>query len=137
MSHKLVSLFIGEGEYYTRTDADNVIAELKDKLRHYPMIVALLESDKKEIAELKERLIECQKMHKRCSDNAIKELHYQKYKRCLAMAKKCHAIYEKYSMLASDDRNWEEEDYYFARWRFFEKWKYKWLELAEKFKEAK
>ena len=30
MSHKLVSLYIGEGEYYTRTDADKVIAE-KDK----------------------------------------------------------------------------------------------------------
>ena len=30
MSHKLVSLYIGEGEYYTRTDAGNVIAE-KDK----------------------------------------------------------------------------------------------------------
>ena len=29
MSHKLVSLYIGEGEYYTRTDADAVIAELK------------------------------------------------------------------------------------------------------------
>ena len=38
MSHKLVSLYIGEGEYYTKTDTDNVIAE-KDK----------------EIAELKER----------------------------------------------------------------------------------
>ena len=29
MSHKLVSLYIGEGEYYTRIDADNVISELK------------------------------------------------------------------------------------------------------------
>ena len=29
MSHKLVSLYIGDGEYYTRTDADAVIAELK------------------------------------------------------------------------------------------------------------
>ena len=65
------------------------------------------------------------------------ELNWNKYKRCLAMAEKCHAIYEKYSMLASDDANWEEEDYYFARWRFFEKWKYRWLELAGKFKEAK
>lgn len=27
MSHKLVSLYIGDGEYYTRTDADTVIAE--------------------------------------------------------------------------------------------------------------
>ena len=32
MSHKLVSLYIGDGEYYTRTDADAVIAELKQKL---------------------------------------------------------------------------------------------------------
>ena len=42
MSHKLVSLYIGEGEYYTRTDADKVIAE-KDK----------------EIAELKKKLMPC------------------------------------------------------------------------------
>jgi hypothetical protein len=38
MSHKLVPLYIGDGEYYTRTDTDNVIAE-KDA----------------EIAKLKER----------------------------------------------------------------------------------
>jgi hypothetical protein len=31
MSHKLVSLHIGDGEYYTRIDADNVLAE-KDKV---------------------------------------------------------------------------------------------------------
>lgn len=30
---------------------ENCIAELKDKLRHYPMMVALLENDKKEIEE--------------------------------------------------------------------------------------
>lgn len=29
MSHKLVSLHIGDGEFYTRIDVDNVIAELK------------------------------------------------------------------------------------------------------------
>lgn len=31
MSHKLVSLYIGEAEYYTRTDADKVIAHHKYK----------------------------------------------------------------------------------------------------------
>ena len=35
MSHKLVSLYIGDGEYYTRTDADNVIAELESKNRFF------------------------------------------------------------------------------------------------------
>lgn len=34
MSHKLVSVYIGDGEYYTRTDADNVIAELKDEIHN-------------------------------------------------------------------------------------------------------
>lgn len=38
MSHKLVSLYIREGEYYTRTDTDNVITELKSE-------VAQLEDD--------------------------------------------------------------------------------------------
>lgn len=32
MSHKLVSLYIGDGEYYTRTDADKVIAEYQEKI---------------------------------------------------------------------------------------------------------
>ena len=32
MSHKLVSLYIGDGEYYTRIDADAVIAELKKEI---------------------------------------------------------------------------------------------------------
>lgn len=45
MSHKLVSLYIGQGEYYTRTDVDNVIAELKAEK-------AQAENDA-EIAELK------------------------------------------------------------------------------------
>ena len=69
----------------------------------------------------------------RC-ERAERELRHQKYKRCLAMVEKCQALYDKYSMLAADDANWEEEDYYFARWRFFEKWKYKWLKLSDKFK---
>lgn len=32
MSHKLVSLYIGEGEYYTRTDADNALAEKDEEI---------------------------------------------------------------------------------------------------------
>lgn len=35
MSHKLVSLYIGEGEYYTRTDADNVIAEKDEEIQKW------------------------------------------------------------------------------------------------------
>ena len=44
------------GRFYLREEADKVIAELEDKLRHYPMMTALIESSNKEIAELKDKL---------------------------------------------------------------------------------
>lgn len=50
MSHKLVSLYIGEGEYYTRTDADNVLAE---KDAEITQLQAMLEERNKQVAELK------------------------------------------------------------------------------------
>lgn len=54
---------------------------------------------------------------------AERELRHQKYKRCLAMAKLCHwkmcvFIYKK-----------EKSNYYY-------KWHKRWIEIAEKFKEA-
>lgn len=68
MSHKLVSLYIGDGEYYTRTDADAVIAELKadyDEVR-----------DRLQTANL-------------IKDEQLAATSHQKYKRCLAMAMWC------------------------------------------------
>ena len=52
-------------EYYKPSEVDKVIAALEDKLRHYPMMVALLETDKKEIAELKARIAQLE------DDNAL------------------------------------------------------------------
>ena len=78
MSHKLVSLHIGDGEYYTRIDADNVLAE-KDK------VIAELNDKLQYVSELLKEtrycLIDSQKLHKRCADNAVKviaELQAQK-----------------------------------------------------------
>lgn len=71
MSHKLVSLYIGDGEYYTRTDADNVIAELKHQ-----------RDGAFGLTNLGLTLDDLTKM-------ARKEIDRQKYKRCLAMAKLC------------------------------------------------
>ena len=51
MSHKLVSLYIGEGEYYTRTDADNALAE---KDAEIAQLQAMLEERNKQVGELKE-----------------------------------------------------------------------------------
>ena len=54
-----------------------------------------------------------------------KELRHQKYKRCLAMAWWCSA---ELGMLVS---TWE------SKIKHYKKWQKRWLELAEKFKEAK
>ena len=115
MSHKLVSLHIGDGEYYTRIDADNVIAE-KDA----------------EIARFKD----IRKVHVEAIESMgagllqdYDEIRHQKYKRCLAMAKWC------------DDRIWRvEHDYAFWQYgkdyalNFYKKWRQRWLKIAEKFK---
>ena len=68
MSHKLVSLYIGDGEYYTRTDADAVIAELK--------------------ADYKEACGRLQTANL-IKDEQLAATRHQKFKRCLAMARWC------------------------------------------------
>ena len=114
---------------YLKSEADKVIAELKDKLRHYPMMVALLESDKKNISELK----------KVCNDkddcclHTLKENRHHKYKRCLAMAWWCeNAIL---GWMGHKESYSSHQQY--IKVMLFTKWNKRWLELAEKFKEAK
>ena len=53
MSHKLVSLYIGEGEYYTRTDADNVLAE---KDAEIAQLQAMPEERNKQVGKLNAKL---------------------------------------------------------------------------------
>ena len=101
--------------YYLKSEADKVIAELKDKLQNVSEL----------LTETREWLIESQKMHKRCADNAIKQLRHHKYKRCLAMAWWCSA---ELGMLVS---TWE------SKIKYYKRWQKRWLELADKFKEAK
>lgn len=56
MSHKLVSLYIGEGEYYTRTDTDNVITELKSEVAQLEDDNALLRRNNEELRKENESL---------------------------------------------------------------------------------
>ena len=66
-----------------------------------------------------------------------KEIRRQKYRRCLAMADKCVDLCHKSKDLYrwTDDENLEH--YYNHKIEFFARWHKRWLELAEKFKEAK
>ena len=100
-------------EVYSKSDVDKVIAE-KDK----------------EIAELEERIADDDKdfeMANSQNERLLKIVRHHKYKRCLAMAR----WFKIMSILAADYRVPRE------KWNFYEKWHNRWLELSEKFKEAK
>ena len=125
----------GLADYYLKSEADKVIAELKDKLRHYPMMVALLESDKKEIAELKKEKEYVTEHTTEVIEAQEQAIRHHKYKRCLAMADMCSEALcywdnVKYSFFKG-------EAYCFRKMNHYGKWGQIWLAISEKFKEAK
>ena len=89
----------------------------------------------KVIAEKDENIDELQK----ATDSAwskvntmYDELLHLKYKRCLAMARMCEERSARYDALQErHDLDWGREIEFYYRWYM------RWLELAEKFKEAK
>lgn len=66
-----------------------------------------------------------------------KELRHQKHKRCLAMAMWCKKLSHVYALSAYTHRGWKIARYYDEKAELYRKWHKRWLELAEKFKEAK
>jgi hypothetical protein len=64
-----------------------------------------------------------------------KELSRQKYKRCLDKAEMCQAMYDKEDTKVNGrGASW---DYISPEMKYWERWQRRWLELAERFKEAK
>lgn len=59
---------------------------------------------------------------------AFERERHHKYKRCLAVARRCH----------NESLWWYSKGYGFEKYdKFWEKWENRWLQLAEKFKEVK
>ena len=112
-----------------KDDAEAVIADLKDN--GDKMIFDLKDKLQKEAALLKETrdcLIESQKMHKRCADNAMKIIRLLKYKRCVDMVKYCDMGLTCY--------NEKLDSFSCKRAEFFYRWYNHWWKIAEQFKEA-
>ena len=97
-------------EVYLKSEADKVIALLTDKANYNDYAYKHKSEELADICRFYED-----------------ELRHQKFKRCLAMARLCH------------ERSlwWYSKGYGFEKYdKFWEKWEKRWLELAEKFKEA-
>lgn len=111
--------FPDETEFYLKSEADKVIAG-KDA----------------EIAELKEQVSEerSAKVDYKISAHdlsdglkkAYEEIRHNEYKRCLAMASKCRLR-----------ARWFGDNAFYKKEQWALQWHRRWLELAEKFKEAK
>ena len=112
-------------DVYIKSDADKVIADLE-------------ESHKKEVSQLLILNREQANAANRLRDSMEQVIRHQKYKRCLNEAKNCQLRLERYERYL-DEFNCNSST--IDRWRFlnhlYEKWCKRWLELAEKFKEAK
>jgi hypothetical protein len=115
-------LHLDDNLFYIKSEADKVVAELKDKCRHYPMMAALIENYAKEIAEMKK----CCKDKDDFCQHTLKENRHHKSKRCLTVARWCRRNRLHTCVCGPVEKI-----------DFWEKWRKRWLELAEKFKEAK
>ena len=109
---------------YLKSEADNVIAELKNEI------------------EVQKRL---RNMALASVPNALKVMkiiQHHKYKRCVAMARWCGNAYDKWMMKKANAIRLGKdgvEYYHQARWEVshYMRWHVRWLKIAEQFKEAK
>ena len=117
--------------YYLKSEADKVIADLEES--HKKEVTQLL----MEIVELKE--IDSKNRSAYYKDLAMmaKDVEHHKYKRCLDKAEICCEKKENCYNRALRKYSKDEADYLARKSEFWEDWEFRWLKIAEKFKEAK
>lgn len=124
-----------ESETYS-TFQCNVRQMCKDVLAKLEEQESEIAEKDKEIAELEELITDGDKdfeMATSQNERLIKIVRHHKYKRCLAMAMWCEAEF------IVNQNNYKGFKTHRSKFRIghFRKWYFRWLELAEKFKESK
>ena len=116
-------------EYYLKSKADKVIANRDCEIKKLKDTISqLLKARTEEIIhEVVQKTLIYGEGFIRVEDamKLIAELRHNKYKRCLAMVRYCH-----------ESAMWLEEYGVTKSATFMLRWEKRWLELAEKFKEA-
>lgn len=113
-------LHLDDNLYYIKSEVDKVIAELEMQLERAKLVLRLNEPK-----ALYSNLDTMSRLNHKIYVVERRELH-QKYKRCLTMAQWCDAEAD----VADADGDYDD-----MRW--YQKWHYRWLDLAVKFKEVK
>jgi hypothetical protein len=109
-AYRIKGITLGDArDVYIKSDADKVIALLTDKANYNEYAYKLKSEELADTCRFYED-----------------ELRHHKYKRCLAVARWCRRNRLHSSVCGPVEKI-----------DFWEKWRKRWLELAEKFKEAK
>ena len=106
-------------QVYLKSEADKVIADLE-------------ESHKMEVEQLLMEIVGLKKL----VETADKLLRHQKYKRCLAQVENCRTSSVYFFNISERAKDEGKVAEYRRVSDWFDKWEERWLELAEKFKEA-
>ena len=139
---KMADVMSLSGQFYRKSEVDEVISTIKAERDEYRLNLSCARNEihniqiamrddiksitnkDKEIAELEERIADGDKdfeMVNNQNERLLKIVRHHKYKRCLAMAQ----VLEHVCPITNRKAKWQD------------KWHKRWLELSEKFKEAK
>ncbi|MBQ3720813.1 MAG: hypothetical protein II850_07515 [Fibrobacter sp.] len=98
-------------------------------------VLAKLEEQEAVIAELKDIESKNRSAYYKDLSMMAKDVEHQKFKRCLAMARVCEERYNYLNCL--ENYQMTDKEYQQVIGDYWDRWYKRWLELAEKFKEAK
>ena len=110
---------------YLKSEADKVIAEKDKEIQRLENLCASYRHDCDNLA-----IREANALKEIGRDNRV--IRHQKHKLCLAMAKMCDEV-----MMSCELRGYTVLRIWANKHEWAMRWKYRWLELSEKFKEEK
>lgn len=123
-----VRLYTNLGKaYYLKSEVDMVIAKKDAEISELKAQKAQAEDDCAYWKMSEGNAANAMHMTEEYAMQLYNELSHSNYKRCLAMARMC----ERKRIDAADYRIPR------GKWEFYDKWRQRWLELAEEFKEEK
>lgn len=109
---------MGLEDYYLKSEADKVIADLEEKTKQYKVLY----QEKCRDINTQERFF-------------AQQIAHHKYKRCLDKARMCE---ERYCYLTSlENYQMTDKEYRQVIGDYWDRWHKRWLKIAELFKEAK
>jgi len=137
-------------QIYLKSEADKVIAELeeshKEEVEQLLMEIVGLKDSIGKLLKAKTEQVMDEVFQKSLiygegfvpvehAMRLVAELRHNKQKRCLAMAQECEEAYNRECGLNPEEMT--NKEFYRQQIEFWPRWSSKWLELADKFKEAK